>query len=805
MKRFLLAAAATVGMAVLCAPVWAQGRSFLYDLSLEELFNVKVEARRREESAVDVPMSIEILTKEELFQTQTDNTADLQFFVPGLFTGSGVDAHSTRIFIRGIGSVVPVVDVDSAVPVYVDDVFIPSALGMVDDIQFFERVEVLRGPQGTLYGRNSLGGAIKYYTKPLTDDTEVELMLGTGSERARDLKYELRTPLINDHLWGGFSYAHLEHDGYQSLIHTGGEGWGENSDHYMAKLRLEPFDDLSFKLKYQRADKDAPAKYLKTIPGTQINPETGHAGFLDFLQDTTNGGVQLGTNLLPSTDIDEIESDLQFNSEKYTETFRFEAKLAVSDTVSLQYIGSLGSYQGIRGFDIDGAPTPFLQVYENFITENESHEFQLLWNTDSLDFLLGLYFYREDNKLRGHTVQTFSGLPSGWQTVNDPFGNATGVTVGEYELRNSELNSDAIYTSISYALNDKLNITAGLRYTRDKREFIQGEETLWIGDDYYTGNVEISDWGPPPDDAETTDISGNFASDQGRWSEATPEFSLAYHTNENTLYYGSYRQGFLGGTLHRNIVPELNEPSKTSEQTVDAFELGIKANLPERQVNFTGAIYYNQFNDMVVGVRVAEGPSALGYVDRPTNAGEARSYGFELEGQAQITDSWQVKVALAHTNFKLVEVASLDVDAKATNISDTFMKEQVLTPEWSGILYTRYRLPFSFPGKFHFWVNARYRTEMNANAAVESSGSIAPPQSSSKAVDDYLISDEVWDVSTGLHFIDSRQQLQLSLVVNNLLDERTMDQVLAVSEGFLGVIGGYNKPRTWSFVVSYAY
>ncbi len=111
------------------------------------------------------------------------------------------------------------------------------------------------------------------------------------------------------------------------------------------------------------------------------------------------------------------------------------------------------------------------------------------------------------------------------------------------------------------------------------------------------------------------------------------------------------------------------------------------------------------------------------------------------------------------------------------------------------MLYTRYRLPVEVPGNLHLW----------ANAAVESSGGIGPPQSSSKAIDRYLISSEMWDLSMGLSFVDKSEKLQLSFVVNNLLNKRTMDQVLAVSEGFLGVIGGYNKPRTWGLVFTWSH
>ena len=230
---------------------------------------ILVEARRRTESLQEVPLSITALTDGWLRNLGVDEIKDLSSFSPGLDIEGGVDNNTTRFFVRGVGTATPTFGVEQAVPIYVDDIYTPLGLGGNIDIFSIDRVEVLRGPQGTLYGRNSLGGAVKLYSKKFGDETEGSISVTAGSYGQRNVKGEFRTPVLKDRLFLGVAYASIQNDGIQDNVYTDTKGWEDDKELYRIRVEGRPNEILTLRYNYEKNDSAGAAKQLRVRPGTQ--------------------------------------------------------------------------------------------------------------------------------------------------------------------------------------------------------------------------------------------------------------------------------------------------------------------------------------------------------------------------------------------------------------------------------------------------------------------------------------------------------------------------------------------------------
>ncbi len=715
-------------------------------------------------------------------------------YVPGLNVAEGVDNNTARFFIRGMGTATPAVGIEPSVPVYIDDVYTPSGLGSNINLFSVDRVEVLRGPQGTLYGRNAFGGAIKVYTKTLTDKSDGYVEVATGNNNRRDIKAEVNGAIVPGMLRFNIGAASLEREGYQALVNTGKKGWGENTKVVKAKLQFDPSETVRFTLGYDKTDSDAPAKQLKiTNSGPNDIFNTGPlAGYPKIVPN----------RLQSSTDPDVLDTDTYGNSTVKAEGLTWSAQWQPSDNLTIKYLGADRSMKNGRIFDIEGTAAPFLTVSERLNLRGKSHELQANLVLGDLNLIGGLFYYQEDTDSRSGEVNNFlQFLDAKHQAsyVTDPNGRQTAVDIRRvFDGLSQQVTSKAAFVNAGYAVTKSLNVTAGLRFTEDNKA-TQGNRasTTFVGGslaDFSTNSCFCV-----PQGATIIDTAfGAQLSGQRKYHAVTPELTVDYNLAHNQLIYGSFKEGFQAGSIFpaSNVVP--GAALTTKAQGVDAFEVGSKGTYLDGRLSLNAAVYYNRYKDLLVSVNTAVpiAVSATGFAGVPQNAGAAHSTGIELESRFQATRELLLTANIAYNQFKVTEVLSASPTGPV-NIANTFLDVPTLSPKLQGNVRFDYRFSLTPGIAARLFANAAYRQKMGINAANAAESSGLGLVGANPATDKYYISDAVTLISAGISLNTEDQKWRLDLVGQNLTNQRRPVSTVAVVPNFFGAIQQWNEPRNW--------
>ena len=792
----------TAGVALAAEPASADESAAAASNETEgvaRLEQVVVQARRREERLSDVPASVSAMSAAALKTAGISSVTGLTQYVPGLNVAEGVDNNTARFFIRGMGTATPAVGIEPSVPVYIDDVYTPSGLGSNINLFSVDRVEVLRGPQGTLYGRNAFGGAIKVYTKTLNDKSDGYVEVATGNNNRRDIKAEVNGALIPGMLRFNLGAASLTRDGYQTLVNTGKKGWGENTKVIKGKLQFDPSDKLRFTVSYDKTDSDAPAKQLK-IANSGPN-------------DIFNGGlVGAYPNIVPnklqsSTDPDVLDSGTYGNSLVKAEGLTWTGQWQITDNLFLKYLGADRKMLNGRLFDIEGTAAPFLTVSEELKLRGKSHELQLNWNSGDLTLIGGLFYYREITSSRGAEVNNFlSSLDTQLQAsyVADANGRLTAVDIRRvFQGLGQQTTSKAAFLNASYAVTPALNVSGGVRYTEDNKATQgNGPSTVFVGGSMADFNTNGSF--TVPQGATIIDTTfGAQLSGQRKYDAVTPELTVDYSYARDQMVYGSVKRGFQAGSIFpsANVVP--GAALSTKAQGVDAFELGSKGIFLDGRLSLNAAVYYNRYKDLLVSVNTAVpiSVSATGFAGVPQNAGGAHSSGVELESRYQASRQLLLTANIAYNRFKVTEVMSA-TPTGPVNVANTFLDVPTLSPKVQGNLRFDYSLALTQGWGARVFANAAYRARMGINAANASESSGLGLVAANPATDDFYISKSVTLLSAGVALTSDDQKWRVDLIGQNLTDQRRPVSTVAAVPNFFGAVQQWNEPRNWRLSVT---
>ncbi len=570
---------------------------------------IVVTARRREERALDVPIAVTALSAEQLERSGTLEITEVAQEVPNLTLEVSRGTNTTlTAFIRGVGQQDPVAGFEAGVGLYVDDVYLNRPQAAVLEVYDVERIEVLRGPQGTLYGRNTIGGAIKYVTARLPDETQVKIRGTYGSYDQADLVVTASTP-ISDSLRIGASGARLSRGGFGDNLTLGTENY--NKDVWAARGTIE-FDNgpLFVRLAGDYVKDNSEARQGgRLIPGLFSG-----APVLDDPYDTRAG-------------LDVFEQEV----EAYGGSLNIA--LEVSDTITLKSITGYREDSSTTPIDFDSLPAADLDVPAIYENDQFSQEFQLLYEGDRLTGVLGAY-YLDANAFTAFDVALF--------TVGDlialPGLNAQ--TLGDVDTE-----TWSVFGDFSYDITDQLSISLGGRYTNDKRSsrvlrttFIGGFSDLFIPNS------------PAIPIAVTSDFDGSET-----FKEFTPRASISFQPNENHNLYFTYSRGFKGGGFdprgQTSAAPDLDgdgdidfddqfEFLRFAPETVDSYELGWKASLLDNAVNIALAVFKSDYNDVQIPGSVGVDTNGDGindsFIGITSNAASADVNGIEFEGNALV-------------------------------------------------------------------------------------------------------------------------------------------------------------------------
>ncbi|KPP91210.1 TonB-dependent receptor [Erythrobacter sp. HL-111] len=654
-RTLLLAGAA--GLAMLAAPAAAQDGAI--DTAAEADAEAEqdggntivVTARRREERLIDVPISVTALTGETLQEQGILELTQIGQQVPNITLEVSRGTNTTlTAFIRGVGQQDPVAGFEAGVGLYIDDVYLNRPQAAVLDIYNVERIEVLRGPQGTLYGRNTIGGAIKYVTARLPDDPSLQIRGAYGSYDQADLIVTGSTP-ITDNLRIGASGARLSRGGFGENLTLGTENY--NKDVWAARGTIE-FDSgpvfVRLSGDYIKDDSEARQGH-RLIPGL-----VSGAPVLDDVFDTRAG-------------LDIVDQEV----EAYGGALNIEVE--VSDRITLKSITGYREDRSTTPIDFDSLPAVDVDVPAIYENDQFSQEFQLLYEGDRLSGVVGFY-YLNANAFTAFDVALFTTLDG-----------LTAQTLGDVDT-----DTWSVFADFTYDLTDTISVSLGGRYTNDKRSSRVLRTTFLGGFSDLFGGA-----GAPI--AVTSDFEGSET-----FEDFNPRASISWQPNRDHNVYFTYSQGFKGGGFdprgQTTAAPDLDgdgdvdfddqfEFLRFAPETVDSFELGWKASLLDNRLNISLAGFLSQYSDVQIPGSVGFDSDGDGvnesFIGITSNAASADVNGIEFEGNALVGENFAGDGSRFSVNWSLgVLDAAFNtfIDAFGNDVADERVFQN--TPDITG-------------------------------------------------------------------------------------------------------------------------
>lgn len=646
---------------------------------------VVVTARKRAESLQDVPVAVSAFSGAELESQTIQEFADLDAQLPGVYISQQqADPTVAVVSIRGQSQADTLLTTDSSVGVYVDGVNLPRQQGLNANMFDMERVEVLRGPQGTLYGRNTTGGAINLITrKPDYTGWHGYVEAGAGNENFTQFSGAVNIPLAETAA-ARLAVQKTDQDGWGESNFTGNELYDQDELFVRGSLMADPTDRLSilFQADYLDVNEGGAAEKLLQPGGNPLDPSNTlpptpaivagvELGVLNPADIPSAANPVPGPTFVPGVaagfeavsgfaggDLLQTDSNADVFSDATLWGGGLTINYEINDAVSLQSITGYRNWETNRLLDLDG--TPFTILHPNLSVDADffSQELQLLGATDRFDWVVGAYYSMEEGT-DGSVTQAVSAI--------NPF--QPNVLDGEVE--NS---SWAVFAQATYAATERLDLTAGLRYTEEKKELVSQNRVFnQITQEF---NCQL-----PPGNLPIEECSAEFSD---TFSDPSWLLSADYQIRDDMMIYGSIARGFRGGGQNIRGGSDPTSFVAFEPETATTYEVGIKGDLAQ-SLRLNAAAYYTDYQDIQRSIIV---PGSGGnVVTILTNAAEADITGFEVEAWLYATDSLTFFSTLSYLDFEYQEFDALAPDG--TTVVDR-SGEDIASPEWKYSISGRY-------------------------------------------------------------------------------------------------------------------
>ena len=677
-RAALLASIALSGVAW-TAPATAQTATTASDES-EGGDVIIVTARRREENLLDVPIAVSAFSGESLEMRGALDITEIGNITPNTTLETSRGSNSTlSAFIRGIGQQDPVSGFEPGVGIYLDDVYLNRPQAGVLDIYDVERIEVLRGPQGTLYGRNTIGGAVKYVTKRLPQEFSLSARATVGTYKQADGVLTVSAP-IGDVLRVGGSVARLSRGGFGDNLTTGLENY--NKDLWAARGTVELGGygaPVSIRINGDYThDKSDPRGGHRLIPGLRSG-----APVLGNVFDTRGGLVD------PKQDI---------------EAYGLSMNIAVdlSDALTLRSISAWRKDDTFTPIDFDALPAVDVDVPGGYFNEQISQEVQLLVDAGPFSGMVGAYYLdaTADTLFDVRLFTTLAGLTAFTKAAVDT-------------------ETYAVFGDFTYDFTDQLSLSVGGRYTWDERTANILRQNYLGGGSPFFGGAGV------PFGGASTNFNGKRS-----FKKFTPRVSISFKPSPDHNIYASFSQGFKGGGFDPRGVgtnaPDLNGNGIRGEndevaaflsfrpESVDSYEVGYKGNLFDGGLTFALAGFYADYSDVQIPGSVACIVGGLpSFCGVTSNAGKATFKGVELEFNARLGESFAtdgdrlnllgaVGYIDAQYDEYITNIASVPTDVAAfRNVQNT--------PKWTASATLAYMTPV-YAGRLNLGTTVSYRS-----------------------------------------------------------------------------------------------
>ncbi|MCR9106195.1 MAG: TonB-dependent receptor [Gammaproteobacteria bacterium] len=765
------------------------------ELVLEEMV---VTARRREEGLQSAPIAVSAFSGDTLAYRGITRLDEIVSFVPSLTLENnpafGGSSNSAAIYLRGVGQKDFLPTTEPGVGLYVDGVYIARSVGGILDLVDIDRVEVLRGPQGTLFGRNTIGGAINITTlkpepsEPLSGDVSAAL----GTDNRINLQGSVMVP-ISDTFAARASIASFTQDGYvqradgidlgddDTLTGRVSFAWVPND-----RLRVDVAADAT------RDRENGPAMELIGIDYTDLSQLNGLVAAVPppmaFIHNITTAATGPG---MPCAATDAAGNGVTSNpaspncfddryvgadrntegtapTQSNTDIWGASATVAyqLSDSMTLKSISAWRDLDSDFARDGDHSPHRIVHFVDTLEQQQFTQELQLLGSTERLNWILGAYYFAEEGDNVNTLDFTISNFQSGGEFDNEAW---------------------AAFAQFTYDITERLHFTLGGRYTDESKKFLPDQVIL---QNYYAGISSQVPPGNPLADLDAPFLQAGTAILPGvekeiEIDEFTPLANLSFDVTDDIMLYISYSEGFKSGGFTQRVFPPIvagfTAPPGTPDidliptydpEFVEAYELGVKSTLMDGRLRLNAATFYTDYEDIQVQVFNSVAPVT-------ENIGAASITGFELEAQAAPGDGW-----LLEATFSYLDAEYDSIETELTLIGEDFKFERV--PEYAGSLGVskEFNLPDD-SGSLIFRVDWSYRDETYNDAY----------NTELLKQDAY----DLWNASARWTSVDGDWSVLFS--GRNLADEEYL--VTGVyGTAFQSFEGNYDRGRQWLFEIS---
>jgi len=660
----------TVLSAAVLAALTALPVAQAQDGGLEEIV---VTARKQTESLQDVGFAVSAMSQTEIERTFARDLTDLASISPNLIiddTGQGPGGVAA-IFIRGIGVADVEKNFDPAVGVVVDGMFIGANAGSLLRSIDLASAEVLRGPQGTLFGRNTIGGLINVTRTQPTGELGGKLRAGVENYDTYYVDGVLNFGLT-DNLAGKVVVAKREQDeGYFDNATTGQDGRGKvDYQSYNLNMLWSVTDSLELEFTYQEEETDQDTPELINTgqdrhlfcnntgqsPGNTVDygycspsmssPISGDR-YVTLNQGLRSGGPTADRDnpLLFSMESDAVPLPLQSTFD--TEMYSFEARWSLSDSYRIDYLFGHWESDETAFTNWDGVPELLYSTSRPGSYEQDSHELRLTYDAGGrLSFVGGVYYWESSYIAESNS---WVGFP------------APGLIIDIYQFTEQDTESRAVFFEGDYAVTDRLTLTVGGRYTKDEKKTRQ------------QGNVET--------------ISGDFtANPEEEWNEFTPRMGARYAFNDDVMAFFTYSKGYRSGGFNGRVNSVIEAREAFDPETVDNYELGIKSEWLDNRLRVNANIFFMEYEDKQEELQLPDS-SGTGQKTVVTNASSATIQGIEFDVQAYVSDRFSLRANLGYLDTEYDNFQYTALDGSVVDLSSLEFRR---APDVTGTLDATY-------------------------------------------------------------------------------------------------------------------
>jgi iron complex outermembrane receptor protein len=747
-RQLLLTAFASTVAVAIAAPVQAQ------EVSADPQANagigeIVVSARRRKETIQQTPVAMTAIAPSQLEAAAAVKISDLQGSAPNvLITQQGSGAATANISIRGLSFADVEKSFDPTVAMVVDGIFIGTSTGQLLDFFDIESIEILRGPQGTLFGRNTIGGVINIKRSRPTGEFGGKFELGYGKFGSFTGKAVVNMPIVQDKLAAKFFYFHGETDGYYRDVLSGRRSGGGKTDNFGASFLMTPTENFNALLTLERQSQG-----FEPVDAAITNSSELFCTFLPA------GGCDRNTTDDVYTSFDPYPSPS--DGKPHHGSYRSPAAtLEMNWDAGGINITSVTGYRKSKERQTQSYSTAGLydtdrrQQYHQFSQELRGSG-KL---TDTFDYVVGGYFF--DSKY--HITQET------W---------VFGANTGAPQDTTGKAQTYAAFGDFNWSFADQWRLSFGGRYTHDKKEM----QTL-VG---------------------STDLGPQSAS----WSKFTPKVSIDFRPTNDLMVYGNWSRGYRSGGFNGRGLTTLTAATPFAPETVDSFEVGLKSAWFDRRLLFNLAAFYTKYKDMQQSTTVPGGPT--GNQTLVTNVGGAKVKGIEMDLTAKPASDLIIRASIGYLNSRFNDFVTSDVVGTDVDDNPVFGNldysgnDLIYAPKLTASVNFEYKVPSALGD---FQLNGSYRYLAPYDQQISKGGLVLVGSTYVVQGNDRRTRTDkqnLVDASISFFPAVADGKMRVSVFGRNLLDDRGTDTAFTVAG--LWSFATAREPRTYGVQLGYQF